>query len=105
MAKFLEAYEQGCRNRTTAETKLNATSSRSHAVLIIKVQRKVEHIQECVSICSQASCNQETVAPFRVLTGKLHLIDLAGSEDNRRTGNFGSFFFFFFVDFILNYSE
>lgn len=32
--------------------------------------------------------NQQ-VPPFRQLTGKLYLIDLAGSEDNRRTGNQG----------------
>ncbi|KAF3853555.1 hypothetical protein F7725_014243 [Dissostichus mawsoni] len=45
-------------NRTTASTKINQRSSRSHAVLLLK-------------------------------TGKLYLIDLAGSEDNRRTGNQG----------------
>ena len=31
----------------------------------------------------------QQVAPFTKLSGKLHLIDLAGSEDNRRTGNEG----------------
>lgn len=34
---FQQTYEQGCKNRTTAETKLNASSSRSHAILILKV--------------------------------------------------------------------
>ncbi|GCC38916.1 hypothetical protein chiPu_0022797, partial [Chiloscyllium punctatum] len=55
----------------TASTKLNCRSSRSHSVLLIKVTK----------------LQQE--APFRQLTGKLYLIDLAGSEDNRRTGNEG----------------
>ncbi|XP_074475283.1 kinesin-like protein KIF22 [Sebastes fasciatus] len=58
-------------NRTTASTKLNLHSSRSHAVLLLKVvrtQRALSHRQQ---------------------TGKLYLIDLAGSEDNRRTGNQG----------------
>ncbi|XP_072273046.1 kinesin-like protein KIF22 [Pyxicephalus adspersus] len=31
----------------------------------------------------------QQISPFRQLTGKLYLIDLAGSEDNRRTGNQG----------------
>ncbi|XP_010892592.2 kinesin-like protein KIF22 isoform X2 [Esox lucius] len=58
-------------NRTTASTKLNQRSSRSHAVLLIKVVRTQRAVQQ------------------RVQTGKLYLVDLAGSEDNRRTGNKG----------------
>lgn len=58
-------------NRTTASTKLNQRSSRSHAVLLIKVVRT------------------QRAPPHRQQTGKLYLIDLAGSEDNRRTGNQG----------------
>lgn len=69
--QFLKTYELGCNNRTTAATKLNSSSNRSHAVMVMKITHK------------------ETVSPFRTLTGKLHLIDLAGSEDNRRTGNTG----------------
>ncbi|KAI9536709.1 Kinesin-like protein kif22 [Dissostichus eleginoides] len=58
-------------NRTTASTKINQRSSRSHAVLLLKVVR-TQH-----------------APPHRQQTGKLYLIDLAGSEDNRRTGNQG----------------
>lgn len=58
-------------NRTTASTKLNQRSSRSHAILLIKVVK----------------CQR--VPPHRQQTGKLYLVDLAGSEDNRRTGNQG----------------
>lgn len=58
-------------NRTTASTKLNQRSSRSHAILLIKVVRT------------------QRALPYRQQTGKLYLVDLAGSEDNRRTGNQG----------------
>ncbi|XP_040296356.1 kinesin-like protein KIF22 isoform X2 [Bufo bufo] len=68
---FDEHFIPASQNRTVACTKLNDRSSRSHAVLLIKVQK-----------------NQQ-VPPFRQLTGKMYLIDLAGSEDNRRTGNQG----------------
>lgn len=68
MDEFRKTYERGCKNRTTAATSLNSKSSRSHAIVLIK------------ALVTQ---NKKT------LIGKLHLIDLAGSEDNRRTDNKG----------------
>jgi kinesin family protein 22 len=68
---FHKTYDQGCKNRTVASTKLNSKSSRSHAIMMIKVAQK----------------DKPTSA--KTLIGKLHLIDLAGSEDNRRTENIG----------------
>lgn len=56
----------------TAATKLNTHSSRSHAVLMLKVIK-----------------SDMTKSPAQKLCSKLYLIDLAGSEDNRRTGNEG----------------
>ena len=35
-----EAFQSGEKNRKTAETKMNATSSRSHALLIVKIRKK-----------------------------------------------------------------
>eukprot|EP01104_Vermistella_antarctica_P018143 TRINITY_DN6629_c0_g1_i1.p1 TRINITY_DN6629_c0_g1~~TRINITY_DN6629_c0_g1_i1.p1 ORF type:complete len:565 (+),score=86.79 TRINITY_DN6629_c0_g1_i1:74-1768(+) len=70
MEQFQQVYQAGCKNRTTAATQLNSVSSRSHAVLLMKVER-------------------EDKATSQRLRGKLHLIDLAGSEDNRRTANTG----------------
>ncbi|XP_074640908.1 kinesin-like protein KIF22 [Tubulanus polymorphus] len=68
---FKRAFGPASQNRTTASTKLNEHSSRSHSILIIKVAKH----QQC--------------EPYRKLTGKMHLIDLAGSENNKRTGNKG----------------
>ncbi|RXM95897.1 Kinesin-like protein KIF22 [Acipenser ruthenus] len=70
-SEFESHFLPASQNRTMASTKLNTRSSRSHTVLLIRVV-KSQH-----------------VLPFRQLTGKLYLIDLAGSEDNRRTGNQG----------------
>jgi len=64
---FTVAYDRALKNRSTAATAMNQGSSRSHAVLIIKVTH-----------ANGVNC------------GKLHLIDLAGSEDNRSTGNSGA---------------
>jgi len=63
---FEKLYIEANNNRVTAATKLNAHSSRSHAILRVKVtQTTGDMIKE-----STASA-----------------IDLAGSEDNRRTDN------------------
>lgn len=70
-ADFDKHFVPATLNRTTASTKLNQRSSRSHAILLIKVVRT------------------QRALPHRQQTGKLYLVDLAGSEDNRRTGNQG----------------
>jgi hypothetical protein len=68
--------------RTTAATKLNERSSRSHSILLLKIKR------------TQKS------APYKTLHGKIYLIDLAGSEDNRRTGNNGIRYMFYQIKMI-----
>lgn len=60
--QFDQIYRKASSNRKTASTKLNNHSSRSHAILTVQVLTNN-------------------------LVGRLHLIDLAGSEDNRRTDN------------------
>jgi kinesin family protein 22 len=66
--EFQQRYSQCCANRVQGATKLNVTSSRSHSIVMIKVL---------------ANTGME------IRKSKLHLIDLAGSEDNRKTGNVG----------------
>ncbi|KAK8113959.1 kinesin family member 22 [Apiospora kogelbergensis] len=63
---FEKLYIESNLNRVTAATKLNAHSSRSHAILRVKVTQTTEE---------------------GVLESIASAIDLAGSEDNRRTDN------------------
>ncbi|TPX61067.1 hypothetical protein PhCBS80983_g01397 [Powellomyces hirtus] len=70
-AAFEKLFAVALRQRSTAGTKLNVSSSRSHFMVQMTV-----HI----------------VGTQRELTSKLSLIDLAGSEDNRYTGNEGERF-------------
>jgi DNA uptake protein ComE-like DNA-binding protein len=63
---FERLYIEANNNRSTAGTKLNAQSSRSHAILMVKVTQ----VNGDETLISTASA-----------------IDLAGSEDNRRTEN------------------
>eukprot|EP00049_Salpingoeca_infusionum_P016205 m.328258 g.328258 ORF g.328258 m.328258 type:complete len:865 (-) comp16032_c0_seq2:219-2813(-) len=70
--EFHQVYERGLANRATSATALNSHSSRSHAVLTVKV-----------TTTTMAECGSTQVI------GKLNLIDLAGSEDNRKTNNSG----------------
>ncbi|XP_038053774.1 kinesin-like protein KIF22 [Patiria miniata] len=68
---FHELFVPASKNRTTAATKLNSRSSRSHSILLLKVVRK------------------QQLPPYKKQIGKVYLIDLAGSENNKRTGNQG----------------
>lgn len=63
---FEKLYIEANNNRSVGSTKLNAQSSRSHAILMVKVI-------------------QTTGEEVRISTASA--IDLAGSEDNRRTEN------------------
>ncbi|KAK8153130.1 P-loop containing nucleoside triphosphate hydrolase protein [Phyllosticta citrichinensis] len=66
LKEFEKLYDEANVNRSTSATKLNAHSSRSHAILCVTLTQTTDthtHV-------SRASC-----------------IDLAGSEDNRRTDN------------------
>ncbi|POS83920.1 hypothetical protein EPUL_004281 [Erysiphe pulchra] len=66
LKEFEKLYIEANHNRSTAGTKLNSQSSRSHAILQVKVSQ-ITGDRKLVSIASA--------------------IDLAGSEDNRRTEN------------------
>lgn len=65
---FETLYKKTRENRSTAATKLNIQSSRSHSVLRLTLVKK------------DKQTGTRTAQ-------KLHLIDLAGSEDNRKTMN------------------
>ena len=66
LKEFEQLYDQANLNRSTSATKLNAHSSRSHAVLCVKVSQTIGEQTRVSTVCA---------------------IDLAGSEDNRRTDN------------------
>ncbi|XP_022780534.1 kinesin-like protein KIF22 isoform X2 [Stylophora pistillata] len=71
LGEFMSLFVKASHQRKTAATKLNPQSSRSHSIVLIQVKKH----------------NQ--VAQVTKLIGKFYLIDLAGSEDNRKTGNEG----------------
>ncbi|XP_039355506.1 kinesin-like protein KIF22 [Mauremys reevesii] len=68
---FERHFLPASRNRTGAPTLLKDRLSRSHAVLLVWVARS------------------QRAAPHRRRVAKLCLVDLAGSKDNRRSGNRG----------------
>ena len=70
LAQVMGILEKGSRKRQTAETMMNATSSRSHTVFTITV-----HIKEVTKEGDEV-----------LRTGKLNLVDLAGSENIGRSG-------------------
>lgn len=71
--EIMKLLHEGNKRRTTESTNANLTSSRSHAILQIQVNKKEK----------TADTEKE------ILTGKLSLIDLAGSERGTVTENTG----------------
>jgi len=69
---FQNAYASAMRNRKISSTKFNATSSRAHTMMIVKMEYRTKQ------------------PPFKKITGKLQILDLAGNEDNRFSGNMAS---------------
>eukprot|EP01064_Diplonema_japonicum_P000667 TRINITY_DN10437_c0_g1_i1.p1 TRINITY_DN10437_c0_g1~~TRINITY_DN10437_c0_g1_i1.p1 ORF type:complete len:908 (+),score=263.13 TRINITY_DN10437_c0_g1_i1:96-2819(+) len=69
-AQFHNLVKQGDKNRTTANTRLNSSSSRSHSCLI-------------TTVCCKP---KDGTPPVR---GRLYLIDLAGSERVSKSGATG----------------
>ncbi|WWC90101.1 uncharacterized protein L201_005034 [Kwoniella dendrophila CBS 6074] len=67
--EFSRIYNTAAKTRKTASTKLNSSSSRSHAILTIYLQRSDS---DSLTVSRQ---------------GKICLTDLAGSENNNLTGN------------------
>lgn len=75
----LAVFRKGLRARRTAETKMNASSSRSHALFSVFLTRVVEEKDASDSSSTKRS----------VVRGSLHLVDLAGSERQRDTEGSG----------------
>lgn len=71
----MRLVQQGDKRRALAATKMNAVSSRSHAVLTLAL--------EAIAI------NDDAKKDGNVRKGRLHLVDLAGSERQSRTGAAG----------------
>ncbi|WVR05239.1 hypothetical protein IAU60_002251 [Kwoniella sp. DSM 27419] len=69
MQQFNRIYQNASKARKTAVTKLNSSSSRSHAILTI-------HLEIA-----------DGTDPTAIRTSKICLTDLAGSENNNLTGN------------------
>ena len=109
-AQLLQAFDSGRRHLRYAETKLNKSSSRSHAVLQLSVSRRLRVLDAnearaqfggAILGAQFSARNSLTGAPprspsqarlttgsmeTRVCVGKLTVVDLAGSERVKRSG-------------------
>lgn len=88
-AQCLAVLASGSRNRAVAATLMNAQSSRSHAIFMLRVERRIPAAAAASSVnpISSASTPKSAAALVaRVQRGTLFLVDLAGSERQSRSG-------------------
>ena len=85
-AQVYKILEKGSEKRKTAETKMNAQSSRSHTVFTVTVHVKEGTLEEEVSLISLSSFSLLIFVPQVLRIGKLNLVDLAGAENIGKSG-------------------
>lgn len=78
----MKLLQQGALNRTTASTKMNTASSRSHAVFTL-------NIRQTRPIVGQNGAADNVKMDLETVSAKFHFVDLAGSERLKRTGATG----------------
>lgn len=79
VADCLSLLDQGNANRAVASTGMNAHSSRSHAILILRVERKD-------FLGANLSTSPSPASPSQMIKmSNLYLVDLAGSERVKKT--------------------
>ena len=75
-----EIFHSGEINRNTESTKMNAHSSRSHAILILRIENSIK-------VTDKTKVKNLKVTTDRIITcSYLYLVDLAGSERVKKTG-------------------
>ncbi|KAG7953286.1 hypothetical protein I3843_12G101900 [Carya illinoinensis] len=86
---FVELLRLGESHRFAANTKLNAESSRSHAILMVHVERSVKGKHSALSGENGNNAHIKTLKPAIIRKGKLVVVDLAGSERIDKSGSEG----------------
>ncbi|KAG6685225.1 hypothetical protein I3842_12G101300 [Carya illinoinensis] len=86
---FVELLRLGESHRFAANTKLNAESSRSHAILMVHVERSVKGKHSALSGENGNNAHITTLKPAIIRKGKLVVVDLAGSERIDKSGSEG----------------
>ena len=77
-------FHLGEKNRVTESTKMNSHSSRSHAILIVEIEKNIILSKEKIEELKKET--NEQIKSQRVMTkSSLFLVDLAGSERVKKT--------------------
>ena len=82
----LSLVHESATNRATCSTSMNRTSSRSHAMLLIRVERWAAPAGESPLSANGAASSNHARTPQAVRGGLLSIVDLAGSERVCKSG-------------------
>ena len=93
--QMMSLLNDGTKHRTTSATKMNSTSSRSHAIftVIIKHSIYLDNVTNSVDNNNiETNMLNKSNAKCEIRISKFHFVDLAGSERVKRTGAIGQQF-------------
>jgi len=89
MAQAAQVMMHGLKQRAVAETRMNAMSSRSHAVFTLYIRQKLAHKEKGDKHESGSGKDKDKDSGFIQRNSKITLVDLAGSERVSLTGATG----------------
>lgn len=86
--QMMKALEDGSKFRTTASTRMNQSSSRSHAIFTVILEQSF-FAENTAAVDEGQEAGTGAKAPPEIRKCKFHFVDLAGSERAKRTGASG----------------
>ena len=90
---LMRLLEMGSASRTTGDTRMNAHSSRSHAIFTILLDQDIRSGTSAFTKSGSGTDEGSSLVADRSrISAKFHLVDLAGSERQKKTGATGKRF-------------
>ena len=83
VADCRKLFSVGEKNRATASTNMNAHSSRSHAIMIVKIEKSNIATEDKIKEITKE--NSKATKSRTLIRSMLYLVDLAGSERVKKT--------------------
>lgn len=87
---ILDLVEESAMNRATCCTSMNRSSSRAHAILLLRVEQMVRPETGENEQVTDEAIDKQSYSSVKIRQGLLTIVDLAGSERVCKSGSEGT---------------